>query len=126
MLKAGAPMLQALESARLSVGNQYLRGRFAQAIEEVRGGARLSATLRDIEFFPPRRPKWSLSARKPDRPRPCCCASPPMFERETQTAIERVMGLLTPSVDRDHRSVVGGLILTVMDAVLGINDLAMK
>jgi general secretion pathway protein F len=36
------------------------------------------------------------------------------------------MGLLTPLLTVTIAGVVGGLILTVMDAVLGINDLAMK
>lgn len=126
MLKAGAPMLQALESARLSVSNHYLRGRFAEAIEEVRGGARLSATLRDIEFFPTSAAQMVAIGEETGQTPAMLLRLAAMFERDTQTAIERVMGLLTPLLTVTIAGVVGGLILTVMDAVLGINDLAMK
>jgi general secretion pathway protein F len=126
MLKAGAPMLQALESARLSVSNHYLRGRFADAIEEVRGGARLSATLRDIEFFPPSAAQMVAIGEETGQTPAMLLRLAAMFERDTHTAIERVMGLLTPLLTVTIAGVVGGLILTVMDAVLGINDLAMK
>jgi general secretion pathway protein F len=49
-----------------------------------------------------------------------------MFERETQRSIERAMGLMTPVLTIAIAGVVGGLIMTVMDAVLSINDLAAK
>jgi general secretion pathway protein F len=126
MLKAGAPMLQALESARLSVSNHYLRGRFAEAIEEVRGGTRLSATLREIEFFPASAAQMVAIGEETGQTPAMLLRLAAMFERDTQTAIERVMGLLTPLLTVTIAGVVGGLILTVMDAVLGINDLAMK
>jgi general secretion pathway protein F len=126
MLKAGAPMLQALESARLSVGNHYLRGRFAHAIEEVRGGARLSATLREIDLFPSAAAQMVAIGEETGQTAAMLLRLAALFERETQTAIERVMGLLTPLLTVTIAGVVGGLILTVMDAVLGINDLAMK
>jgi general secretion pathway protein F len=49
-----------------------------------------------------------------------------MFERQGQRAIERAMGLLTPTLTILIAAVVGGLIMTVMDAVLGVNELAVK
>ncbi|MCI4677161.1 type II secretion system F family protein [Rhodoblastus acidophilus] len=126
MLKAGAPMLQALDSARLSVSNHYLRERFAHTIEEVRGGARLSASLRAIDFFPPAAAQMIAIGEETGQTPAMLLRLAAMFERDTQAAIERVMSLLTPLLTVTIASVVGGLILTVMDAVLSINDLAMK
>jgi general secretion pathway protein F len=126
LLKAGAPMLQALESARLSVGNHYLRERFAHTIEEVRGGAKLSATLREIDLFPAAATQMVAIGEETGQTSAMLLRLAALFERETQTAIERVMGLLTPILTITIAGVVGSLILTVMDAVLGINDLAMK
>ncbi len=126
MLKAGAPMLQGLESARLSVGNQYLRDRFAHAIEEVRGGARLSACLREIDLFPPAAAQMIAIGEETGQTSAMLLRLAVMFERDSQAAIERVMSLLTPLLTVTIAGAVGGLILTVMDAVLSINDLAMK
>ena len=47
-----------------------------------------------------------------------------ILEKKTQNTIERMMGLLTPILTIMIAAVVGGLIITVMNAVLSINDLA--
>jgi len=47
-----------------------------------------------------------------------------ILEKKTQATIERMMGLLTPILTIMIAGVVGGLILTIMNAVLSINDLA--
>jgi general secretion pathway protein F len=49
-----------------------------------------------------------------------------MYEKQTERSIERVMGLVTPTLTILIALVVGGLIMTVMDAVLGINEMATK
>ena len=47
-----------------------------------------------------------------------------MFETQSQRQIDRMMGLLTPVLTIAIAGVVGALILTVMSAILGINELA--
>jgi general secretion pathway protein F len=46
------------------------------------------------------------------------------FERATERSIERAMGILTPALTILIAGLVGALVLTVMNAVLGINELA--
>jgi general secretion pathway protein F len=125
-LKAGAPLLPAFDSARLSVGNAYLRDRFSHALEEVRGGARLSAALREIKFFPSAAAQMVAIGEDSGQSAAMLLRLAALFERETQSAIERLMSLLTPALTIGIASVVGALILTVMDAVLSINDMALK
>ena len=125
-LKAGAPLLPAFDSARLSVSNAYLRDRFAHALEEVRGGARLSAALRDIKFFPSAAAQMVAIGEDSGRSAVMLLRLAALFERDTQAAVERLMSLLTPLLTIAIASVVGGLIMTVMDAVLSINDMALK
>jgi len=45
------------------------------------------------------------------------------FEQQTQRSIDRFMTLLTPLLTVTIAVLVGGMIITVMNAVLGINDL---
>jgi general secretion pathway protein F len=125
-LKAGAPLLPAFDSARLSVSNAYLRDRFAHALEEVRGGARLSAALRDIQFFPSAAAQMVAIGEETGQSAAMLLRLAALYERDTHAAIERVMGLLTPMLTIGIAGVVGALILTVMDAVLSINDMALK
>jgi len=126
MLKAGAPILQALDSARLAVGNHYLRACFAKATDGVRGGVKLSAALRDIEFFPSAASQMIAVGEESGQTPAMLLRLAALFERDTQTAIERVMAMLTPALTVIIATVVGGLIMTIMDAVLSINDLANK
>lgn len=126
MLKAGAPLSPAFDSARLSVGNAYLRDRFSYALEEVRGGARLSAALRDIKFIPSAAAQMVVIGEDTGQLAAMLLRLATLFERDAQAAIERMMSLLTPMLTIAIAGVVGALILTVMDAVLSINDMALK
>ncbi|PPQ35760.1 type II secretion system protein F (GspF) [Rhodoblastus acidophilus] len=125
-LKAGAPLLPAFDSARLSVNNAYLRGRLAHALDEVRSGARLSAALRDVELFPSVASQMVAIGEETGQSAAMLLRLATLFERDTQAAIERLMSLLTPLLTIVIAGLVGALILTVMDAVLSINDMALK
>lgn len=126
MLKAGVPLLQGLESARAAVVNHYLNAELAGVIEAVRGGANLSGALAGVAFIPPVAPQMISIGEETGQLDDMLLRVATMFERQTQRSIERAMGLLTPVLTIAIAGVVGGLIMTVMDAVLGINELAGK
>lgn len=126
MLKAGVPLLQGLESARTAVVNAFLNDELAAVIETVRGGGHLSSALGAVPFIPPVAPQMVSIGEETGQLDDMLLRVATMFERQTQRSIERAMGLLTPVLTILIAGVVGGLIMTVMDAVLGINELAVK
>jgi general secretion pathway protein F len=126
MLKAGVPLLQALESARAGVANAFLNQELAVVIDQVRGGASLSRCLADVPYLPPVATQMITIGEETAQLGDMLLRVATMFERQTQRSIERAMGLLTPALTIFIAAVVGGLIMTVMDAVLSINDLAAK
>ncbi|HMK88086.1 MAG TPA: type II secretion system F family protein [Methylocystis sp.] len=126
MTKAGVPLLPALESARTAIANSYLGGRVDHVIEEVRGGAHLSASLGRIEEMPRVAPQMVSIGEETGKLDVMLIRVATMFERKTQRTIERVMGLVTPILTIMIAVVVGGLVMTVMDAVLSINEIATK
>lgn len=126
MLNAGVPLLQGLESARAAVSNDFLKDELGGAIESVRGGAHLSGVLSRVPHLPPVATQMIAIGEETAQLGDMLLRVATMFERETQRSIERAMGLLTPALTIFIAAVVGGLIMTVMDAVLSINDLAMK
>lgn len=126
MLNAGVPLLQGLESARTAVSNQFLNNALEEVIEAVRGGASLSGAMRDIPFIPTVATQMITIGEETAQLGDMLLRVAVMFERQTQRSIERAMGLLTPALTIFIATVVGGLIMTVMDAVLSINDLAAK
>lgn len=126
MLKAGVPLLQGLESARAAVANAFLNNELADVIEAVRGGASLSGAIGRVPYFPPVATQMITIGEETAQLGDMLLRVAAMFERQTQRSIERAMGLLTPALTIFIATVVGGLIMTVMDAVLSINDLAVK
>lgn len=126
MLKAGVPLLQGLESARAAVVNAFFNHELEAVIESVRGGSHLSGALGAVPFIPPVAPQMISIGEETGQLDDMLLRIASMFERQTQRSIERAMGLLTPVLTIAIAGVVGGLIMTVMDAVLGINDLAGK
>jgi general secretion pathway protein F len=47
-----------------------------------------------------------------------------MFEEEVQSRIERLMSLVSPLVTLAIGLGIGGMVMSVMDAILSINDVA--
>jgi general secretion pathway protein F len=126
MLKAGVPLLQGLESARTAVTNHFFNNELSDVIEAVRGGASLSGSIGNVPHIPPVATQMMTIGEETAQLGDMLLRVAVMFERETQRSIERAMGMLTPVLTIFIASVVGGLIMTVMDAVLSINDLAVK
>lgn len=126
MLKAGVPLLQGLESARAAVSNEFLSNELGEVVEAVRGGANLSSALAKVPRLPPVATQMIAIGEETAQLADMLLRVAAMFERQTQRSIERAMGLLTPALTIAIAGVVGGLIMTVMDAVLSINDLAAK
>lgn len=126
MLKAGVPLLQGLESARAAVSNKFFNAELAGVIDAVRGGAHLSSALARVPYLPPVATQMIAIGEETAQLADMLLRVAAMFERQTQRSIERAMGLLTPALTIGIAVVVGGLIMTVMDAVLSINDLAGK
>jgi general secretion pathway protein F len=126
MLKAGVPLLQGLESARTAVSNAFLNDALGGVIDAVRGGAHLSGALGAVPHLPPVALQMVTIGEETAQLGDMLLRVASMFERQTQRSIERAMGLLTPTLTIFIAVVVGGLITTVMDAVLSINDLAVK
>lgn len=126
MLKAGVPLLQGLESARTAVSNKFLNEELGEVVDAVRGGANLSGALARVPYLPPVATQMITIGEETAQLGDMLLRVAAMFERETQRSIERAMGLMTPILTITIAAVVGGLIMTVMDAVLSINDLAAK
>lgn len=126
LVRAGVPLLQGLESAQSVVSDPYLRHEINEVIDEVRGGATLSSALGKVEGVPLVAVQMISIGEEVGKLEGMLLRVAVIFERDTQRAIERVIGLLTPTLTILIAAVVGGLIMTVMDAVLGINELATK
>ena len=124
LLRAGVPLLQALGSAHAVVANRAYSADLGKAIDAVRNGESLGRALAGVADMPAvmtQMVRVGEESRKIDQMLLRVAA---MFETQSQRQIDRMMGLLTPVLTIAIAGVVGALILTVMSAILGINELA--
>src|SRR5258708_27714539 len=93
------------------------------AIESIREGVALHVALQRETPLPPiavRMISVGKEAGKLDRMLMRVAVT---FEQQTQRSVDRLMTLLTPALTIMIALLVGGLIITVMDALLSLNDL---
>jgi general secretion pathway protein F len=126
LLRAGVPLLQASTSARAVIGNRHIGAGVDRALEAVREGSSLHRALQGHAELPPvalRMISVGEEAGKLDR---MLLRMAAMFEQQTQRTLDRFMTILTPALTLSIAFLVGGLILTVMNAILSINELAYR
>lgn len=123
---AGVPILSALASARGVVANPAIAADLGRTIDAVRDGAPLALSLRDVVAMPPLAVRMVMVGEEAGRTEQMLLRLATMFDAQTQRAIDRAMSLLTPVLTIVIAVIVGALIMSVMNAILGINELAAR
>ena len=126
LLRAGVPLLQASISARAVIGNRHVGAGVDRALEAVREGSSLHRALERHAELPPvalRMISVGEEAGKLDR---MLLRMAAMFEQQTQRTLDRFMTILTPTLTLTIAFLVGGLVLSVMNAILSINELVYR
>jgi general secretion pathway protein F len=126
LLRAGVPLLQAANAASGVIGNRQIATGVQSAIAMVREGTPLHRALeRETEL-----PSLALrmiavgeEAGKLDR---MLLRAAVVFELQTQRSVDRLMTLLTPVLTLTVSLLVAGLLVTVMSAILSVNELAVQ
>lgn len=126
LLKAGVPLFQASSSARSVIGNRYIGAGLDGAIESIREGVALHQALRSRTPLPPLALRMISVGEEVGKLDRMLMRVAVTFEQQTQRSIDRFMTILTPLLTVMIAIVVGGLIMTVMNAVLSINELALQ
>jgi general secretion pathway protein F len=126
LLRAGVPLLQAATSACGTIGNRHLAAGVSQAIGQMQEGASFHRALQGKAELPAialRMIGIGEEAGKLDRMLLTVAA---MLEQQTQRRLDRFMTLLTPLLTVAIALLVGGLIMTVMNTILSINEIAVR
>jgi general secretion pathway protein F len=126
MLTADVPLLVSLSSARSVVVNRQLQSGIDHAIEAVRDGATLSRAIEDIDLMPTRLSRLVAVGEESGKCGPMLLRVALMFEQESMRLIERGLALVTPVLTVGIAVLVGGLVMTVMSALLSVNDIAVR
>jgi len=126
LLRAGVPLLQAAGAASGVIGNRHVAAGTERAIGLVREGRSLYRALESEAAFPTLALRMISIGEEAGRLDQMLLRVAAIFERQTQHSIDRFMTILTPLLTVAMAIVVGSLVMTIMSAMLGINELAIQ
>jgi general secretion pathway protein F len=126
LLRAGVPMLAAQTSAGSVVRNRHIASGLAAALEIVRDGRSLSQALSGRPGVAPVALRMIAVGEETGKLSQMLLRIAVILEQQSQRRIERLMTLLTPALTIAIAGLVGALIFTVMNAILSVNELAVR
>jgi general secretion pathway protein F len=126
LLGSGVPMLTALRIVGNVAGNAVFTTALAAAAEEVKEGRMLSQAMHGSGVFPSLMLRLIAVGEETGRLEPMLRHVENIFETQVQRRLEQLLTLLTPALTIFMGLMVGGLIMSVMSAILSINELALK
>ena len=126
LIKSGVPVLEATRIAGGVLSNLSYRSAIETVTEEVRQGAPLTRPLSASGYFPEVALRLIAVGEKTGQLEAMLIRVADIFETALQRQLDRITALLTPLLTLTIGLIVGGLIVSVMSALLSINELAIN
>jgi len=124
MSRNGLPILDSLRLTGNVLRNRAFKKAILDAVERVKSGDRLAQPLIQSGIFPELALRLITVGEQTGQTEVMLMRVATIFETALQRQISQLLTLLTPLLTLVIGATVGGLILTVMNAILSVNDLA--
>ncbi|MEW5803543.1 MAG: type II secretion system inner membrane protein GspF [bacterium] len=125
LVQSGVPILQALAIVKDIMGNSVL----AKAIREIQGrikeGEKISEPLMQCHLFPPMAIHMIDVGEETGQLETMLFKIADAYDRETRTSIKRMVSMLEPAMILVMGLVVGFIVVSMLMAIFGINDIPM-
>jgi general secretion pathway protein F len=125
LIEGGVALPTALTIAGRSLDNSYLAEAVSKVASGLKEGAGLSTPLAATRLFPPMAISFVRTGEETATLGPMLDRLADVLERDVKTAVDRLLGLLTPVITLIMALAVGGIIASIISAILGFNDLAL-
>jgi general secretion pathway protein F len=126
MVKNGVPLLQALEVTGDSLSNRAMAGAVHACAAQMREGGTLVGSLVRAGVFPELSLRLIAVGEQSGQLETMLARVAEIYEAALQRQLQRITSLLTPILTVCIGLVVGGLLLSVMGAIVSVNDLALQ
>jgi general secretion pathway protein F len=123
LLSGGVTLAEALPIARDALGNQAVVEAIGRVIPEVRAGRGLAVPLAECGVFPRLAAELVKVGEEAGRLEAMLNKLADTYEREVAVALRRLVALAGPSVILLLGAMIGAVILSILVAMLGINQL---
>jgi general secretion pathway protein F len=125
LFAAGTPLLEALEGARRTLTNDYIRQEIGLAANAVREGASLAAAIRRAAVFPPIMASMIAAGERSGALPDMLARTASQMEAGFETATTVALRLLEPAVIVLLGLIVMLIVLSIMLPILQINNMAL-
>jgi general secretion pathway protein F len=126
LMRSGVPMLEAMRVAGGVLGNRAFASAVREAADEVKEGSTLSAPLLKSGVFSELAMRLVSVGERTGQLETMLMRTAEIYEDSLQRQLLRLTGLVTPVLTIVIGVVVGGLILSVMGAIVSVNELAIR
>lgn len=124
LLGNGVSLLNALTIVRETLGNQVLANALGEVAEHVKTGRGLADPLLDAERFPKLAVQMIRVGEETGQLQEMLLQVADTYDDEVQTAVKRMLTLLEPALILGLGVVIAGIIMSILVAILSLNDLA--
>jgi len=125
LLTNGVPMLQAIVIAKEVIGNQVIASAVERVTSSVKEGQGLARALAAVQVFPRLTGHLLQVGEETGNLEAMLLRLADIYERDVQTAVQRLVVLIEPALILGLGLIVGGIIMSVLMAVLSVNDLGL-
>jgi general secretion pathway protein F len=126
LIRNGVPMLQALQTAADVLGNRAMAAALRDCADEVKEGSALMSALGRSGLFPELALRLTGVGEQTGQLDDMLERVGSIYEQTLQQQLGRLTNLLTPVLTIVIGVLVGGLLLSVMGAIVGVNELAVR
>lgn len=123
LLENGVPLLTAMSIARNVASNTFLREVVVEASKKVKTGSGLARTLGASGYFPRLALQMISVGEETGQLDRMLIRVADTYDREVRTTAERLLSLFTPIMILGLATLIGLIVMSVVVAMLGINDL---
>ena len=124
LLQNGVALIPALAIVRDAMGNRAARAAVERASLAARGGGSLTPALESGKIFPPRTIHLLRLGEETAQLAAMALRAADIHEEKTRLATQRLTSLLVPGMTILMGVAVGGIVASLMTAMLSLNDLA--
>jgi general secretion pathway protein F len=117
------PILQALNLARDIIANRVIAGGIENVYARVKKGEKLSRALAEITAFPPLAIQMIIVGEETGRLGEMLLQVAENYEKASRDMVRRLVSLLEPAMILGMGLVVGFIVISMMMAIFGMNEM---
>jgi general secretion pathway protein F len=123
LLANGVTLLSALVIVKETLTNSFMAERLDGVIAQLREGKGLGRPMLETGVFPGLAVHMVMVGEETGRLQEMLFQVADVFDREVQTAVKRMLGLMEPVLILGLGLIIGGIIMSILVAILSVNEL---